>query len=133
VPPVGKNGIEGRGSSVAKFLTGPLLGPTEGKTDLADHSGCRYSFASLRYAPVAQLDRAFDYESKGRTFESCRAHLLILKALRFQNPSFSGFGGRIWSQNREFSRNLWVFAGSHIDQLRVTFLHLLRYPVGVVA
>ena len=25
-------------------------------------------------APVAQLDRAFDYESKGRTFESCRAH-----------------------------------------------------------
>ena len=28
----------------------------------------------LQDAPVAQLDRAFDYESKGRTFESCRAH-----------------------------------------------------------
>jgi hypothetical protein len=28
----------------------------------------------LNYAPVAQLDRAFDYESKGRKFESCRAH-----------------------------------------------------------
>ena len=28
----------------------------------------------LKHAPVAQLDRAFDYESKGRTFESCRAH-----------------------------------------------------------
>ena len=23
---------------------------------------------------VAQLDRVFDYESKGRRFESCRAH-----------------------------------------------------------
>jgi hypothetical protein len=28
----------------------------------------------LKSAPVAQLDRAFDYESKGRKFESCRAH-----------------------------------------------------------
>jgi hypothetical protein len=28
----------------------------------------------LKGAPVAQLDRAFDYESKGRKFESCRAH-----------------------------------------------------------
>jgi hypothetical protein len=28
----------------------------------------------LQRAPVAQLDRAFDYESKGRKFESCRAH-----------------------------------------------------------
>jgi hypothetical protein len=25
-------------------------------------------------APVAQLDRVFDYESKGHRFESCRAH-----------------------------------------------------------
>ncbi len=33
---------------------------------------CKLSI--LRDAPVAQLDRAFDYESKGRTFESCRAH-----------------------------------------------------------
>ena len=28
----------------------------------------------LQNAPVAQLDRAFGYEPKGRTFESCRAH-----------------------------------------------------------
>jgi hypothetical protein len=28
----------------------------------------------LQCAPVAQLDRAFDYESKGRVFESRRAH-----------------------------------------------------------
>jgi hypothetical protein len=30
----------------------------------------------LQCAPVAQLDRAFDYESKGRVFESRRAHHL---------------------------------------------------------
>src|ERR1044071_10443708 len=33
------------------------------------------------YAPVAQPDRAFAYEAKGRTFESCRAHF------RFNNYS----------------------------------------------
>ena len=30
-----------------------------------------------KYAPLAQLDRAFDYESKGREFESLRARHLI--------------------------------------------------------
>ena len=50
------------------------------------HRGCRriqmgcakaretVPYGGLQDAPVAQLDRAFDYESKGRTFESCRAH-----------------------------------------------------------
>jgi hypothetical protein len=28
------------------------------------------------HAPVAQLDRAFDFESKGRRFEPCRVHHL---------------------------------------------------------
>ncbi|GAV10835.1 hypothetical protein PBN151_0747 [Paenibacillus sp. NAIST15-1] len=28
---------------------------------------------SIMFAPLAQLDRAFDYESKGREFESLRA------------------------------------------------------------
>ena len=28
-------------------------------------------------APVAQLDRATDFESVGRTFEPCRAHLIV--------------------------------------------------------
>ena len=28
-------------------------------------------------APVAQLDRASDFESAGRRFDSCRAHQLI--------------------------------------------------------
>jgi hypothetical protein len=36
--------------------------------------GAPVKYCSIRDAPVAQLDRAFDYESKGRTFESCRAH-----------------------------------------------------------
>ncbi|VWX48741.1 hypothetical protein NOVOSPHI9U_20077 [Novosphingobium sp. 9U] len=30
-------------------------------------------------APVAQLDRASDYESEGRTFESFRAHQILLQ------------------------------------------------------
>jgi hypothetical protein len=33
------------------------------------------------HVPVAQLDRAFDYESKGREFESLRArHIIFLLA-----------------------------------------------------
>ena len=30
----------------------------------------------MNHAPVAQLDRAFGYEPKGREFESCRARFL---------------------------------------------------------
>ena len=33
-----------------------------------------YQARPARCAPVAQLDRASDYESEGRTFESFRAH-----------------------------------------------------------
>lgn len=33
-----------------------------------------YKQCSYPCAPIAQLDRAFDYESKGRKFESCWAH-----------------------------------------------------------
>ena len=32
---------------------------------------------TLRYAPVAQLDRVSDYESEGRRFESSRARHLF--------------------------------------------------------
>ena len=31
---------------------------------------------SISYAPLAQLDRAFDYESKGQEFESLRARFI---------------------------------------------------------
>jgi hypothetical protein len=33
--------------------------------------------SSAPYVPLAQLDRAFDYESKGREFESLRARHLL--------------------------------------------------------
>jgi hypothetical protein len=39
-----------------------------------------------RQARVAQLDRAFDFESKGRRFEPCRAH----QQLQFVCPQFDG-------------------------------------------
>jgi hypothetical protein len=32
---------------------------------------------SIYYVPLAQPDRAFDYESKGREFESLRARIKI--------------------------------------------------------
>ena len=32
------------------------------------------NIGSKRKAPIAQLDRAFDYESKGHRFESCWVH-----------------------------------------------------------
>ena len=43
---------------------------------VADVLTYRWQFVGshLPPAPVAQLDRAFGYEPKGRTFESCRAH-----------------------------------------------------------
>ena len=34
-------------------------------------------------APVAQLDRATDFESVGRTFEPCRAHLFFTPFIFF--------------------------------------------------
>src|SRR6266542_5517132 len=33
-----------------------------------------YHLPSTARAPIAQLDRAFDFESKGRRFESCWVH-----------------------------------------------------------
>src|SRR5438045_4678288 len=53
--------------------------------------------ARLRCAPVAQLDRASDYESEGRTFESFRArHFLHHEppSLRERLPSNRELGRR---------------------------------------
>lgn len=38
------------------------------------HDTKLYDLVSFIDGPVAQLDRAFDYESKGRAFESLRVH-----------------------------------------------------------
>ncbi len=35
------------------------------------------------YAPLAQLDRAFGFEPKGREFESLRAHFLFIIFLSY--------------------------------------------------
>ncbi len=53
---------------------GTSCGARRPKSEVARGFGFLYSLDSARCAPVAQLDRAFDYESKGRKFESCRAH-----------------------------------------------------------
>ncbi len=45
------------------------------------------ALAARRCAPVAQLDRASDYESEGRTFESFRARHF------FHTNQFFGFAG----------------------------------------
>src|ERR1700722_2861144 len=44
---------------------------------------CRYIARPTRKAPVAQLDRAPDYESGGQEFESLRARHLRTKPRRF--------------------------------------------------
>ena len=38
---------------------------------------------TIKYAPVAQLDRALDSDSKGRWFESSRAHHVAASGLPF--------------------------------------------------
>ena len=50
------------------------------------------AIAVAKHAPVAQLDRASDYESEGRTFESFRArhfssfsHLVISRRFRLNH------------------------------------------------
>ncbi len=43
----------------------------------------------MESAPVAQLDRASDYESEGRVFESPRAYHLPLSSLLFNEDTAS--------------------------------------------
>jgi len=45
-----------------------------------DNSVYPCKLLSINAAPVAQLDRALDYESKGRRFESCRARFFAIKS-----------------------------------------------------
>ncbi len=66
-------GLEARKRSgeMAELAEGArLLSEYTGKTCIA---GSNPALSAI-YAPVAQLDRVFDYESKGREFESRRAH-----------------------------------------------------------
>ena len=49
----------------------------------------RTSQLSWDYAPVAQLDRAPDFESVGRRFESCRVYLEDADALGWQGANIA--------------------------------------------
>src|SRR5277367_3415341 len=56
-------------------------------------------------APVAQLDRAFGYEPKGRKFDSCRAHHFPLqKRLLVVTKAFKAKGNDDLSSGRRISR-----------------------------
>ncbi len=69
---------------------------------------CINSLYNHFHAPIAQLDRAFDYESKGRRFESCWAHIRLV-------PYTSQF---LWQRLFSFlTLSLWIF----------TYMKYLRY------
>ena len=65
---------------------GPLLGPTGRKRGLADCWECRYILGALQDAPVAQLDRAFDYETGP-------ARRINPEPIRNQSITLTLFGG----------------------------------------
>ena len=77
------------------------FGPGSGR------EGFCYTGEDNRYAPVAQLDRAFASGAKGRTFESCRAYHPFFNRRRYANN-----GGGPRSQ----------------DLLRTQYLRALKYP-----
>ncbi len=65
------------------------------------------------FAPLAQLDRAFDYESKGQEFESLRAHHFYL--VNTYSPVWRNWQTRT-TQNREGNRGgSSPFTGIHRD------------------
>ena len=67
---------------------------------------------------VAQLDRAFDYESKGRRFESCRGHhcnvdtAIICGVFLFLGNKCQFDTGNIWGKiiklERKFLRSNFI-------------------------
>ena len=74
---------------------------------------------SKRKAPIAQLDRAFDYESKGHRFESCWVHhekpLTSFAPLRVFLYLFSMFNARRiamapFANRRAFSSCLFFYS-----------------------
>ena len=53
--------------------------------------GSNFAALKTKNGPLAQLNRAFDYGSKGYRFESCRDHLTETQSLRNQSVAFSFF------------------------------------------
>ncbi len=69
-------------NKLERWPSGRRRSPAKGVWEKS-HRG--FESLSLRhvYAPVAQLDRVFGYEPKGRRFESFRAHQLSSTYLSF--------------------------------------------------
>ena len=53
--------------------------------------GSNFAALKTKNGPLAQLNRAFDYGSKGYRFESCRDHLKKTQSLRNQSVAFFYF------------------------------------------
>ena len=51
-------------------------------------NGSNFAALKTKNGPLAQLNRAFDYGSKGYRFESCRDHLKDAQSLRNQSVAF---------------------------------------------
>src|SRR6266699_7068115 len=62
-----------------------------------------YHLPSTSRAPIAQLDRAFDFESKGRRFESCWVHQSFLPSV--SQPRFDSSLRRCVMLNRKAPAN----------------------------
>ncbi len=51
-------------------------------------NGSNFAALKTKNGPLAQLNRAFDYGSKGYRFESCRDHFKETQSLRNQSVAF---------------------------------------------
>ena len=51
-------------------------------------NGSNFAALKTKNGPLAQLNRAFDYGSKGYRFESCRDHKKKAQSLRNQSVAF---------------------------------------------
>ena len=76
------------------------------KKRLTPHTRCDIISELSRTACglVAQLDRVFDYESKGRGFESRRAH-------QMESVIYQRFPVFIFARNKAAEKRLWVLVG----------------------
>ena len=76
------------------------------------------------HGPVAQLDRVFDYESKGRGFESRRAH----QGSSCKAASFFAFSGRKQWYLTNYMTKYSIFR--HCLPLPSIFLAFLKNALG---
>ena len=74
------------------------------------------NIGSKRKAPIAQLDRAFDYESKGHRFESCWVHhekpLTSFAPLRVFLLCFEKLRLKLFHRNIQYEKKFSKPAGS---------------------